>query len=133
MTKITLETNGSLDLFKGTNEAGKELNLGKGGTAVGPMESVLMAMAGCSTIDIVMILQKMKQDIKDIKVEVDGKRREEIPKIYSDINLHYILIGDVKEKKAEKAIAMSLEKYCSVSLMIQKSSNITSSFEIKSE
>ena len=128
--KITLETNNSLKNYIAKNEDGHEVYLSGDGSAAGPMQTILMAMAGCSTIDIVMILEKMRQDVKDVKVEVEGTRREEIPRVYTDIHVHYKIYGKVKEKKAEQAVALSLEKYCSVSLMIEKAAKITSSFEV---
>lgn len=131
--KVTLQTQAGLEVFEGKNEQGHTILLGGKGNAVGPMESVLIAAAGCSTIDIIMILEKMKQGVTDVKVEVQGTRREKIPRYFTDIHLHYIITGEVKEKKAEQAVNSSLEKYCSVSLMLEKAVNITSSFEVKSE
>jgi len=128
--KVKLERLNKGSHFKATNEEGHSLELSGEGNAVGPMQAVLMAAAGCSTIDIVMILEKMRQPLEDIDVEVEGTRREEIPRTYTDIHLHYILKGDLKEKKVEQAINSSLEKYCSVSLMLEKAAKITSSFEI---
>jgi len=128
--KIKLERLNKGSHFKATNEEGHSIELSGEGNAVGPMQAVLMAAAGCSTIDIVMILEKMRQPLEDIDVEVEGTRREEIPRTYTDIHLHYILKGDLKEKKVEQAINSSLEKYCSVSLMLEKAAKITSSFEI---
>jgi putative redox protein len=128
--KVTLERLNDSKHFKGITEDGHSLELSGDGNAVGPMQSVLMAAAGCSTIDIVMILEKMRQPLDDIKVEVEGTRREEIPRVYTDIHLHYICYGDLKENKVKQAIDMSLEKYCSVSLMLEKAAKITSSFEI---
>ena len=130
--KVTLERLNDSKHFKGTNEEGQSLELSGDGNAVGPMQSVLMAAAGCSTIDIVMILEKMRQPLDDIKVEVKGTRREEIPRVFTDIHMHYICYGDLKENKVKQAIDMSLEKYCSVSLMLGKAATVTSSFEIKS-
>ena len=66
--KVTLETSNSLDQYLAIDDAGHEVHLSGDGTAASPMKAVLMAVAGCSTVDIVMILQKMRQDIKDIKV-----------------------------------------------------------------
>lgn len=131
--KITLETSDSLQHYVAKNEAGHTVNLSGDGTAAGPMQTVLMAVAGCSTIDIVMILEKMRQDVKNIKVEVDGTRRDEIPRVYTKIHMHYKIYGKVKEKKAEQAVALSLEKYCSVSKMLEKAAEITGSFEIIEE
>jgi putative redox protein len=128
--KITLKSTDNLDHYSGTNEDGKELLLSGDGSAVGPMQAVLMAVAGCSTIDIVMILKKMRQKLDRIEVETEGKRREEIPRYYTNIHLHYKLYGEVKEKKAVEAIDLSIGKYCSVSKMLEKSSEITTSFEI---
>jgi len=128
--KVKLERLNKGSHFKATNEDGHSIELSGEGNAVGPMQSLLMAAAGCSTIDIVMILEKMRQPLEDINVAVEGTRREEIPRTYTDIHLHYILKGDLKEKKVEQAINSSLEKYCSVSLMLEKAAKITSSFEI---
>ncbi len=128
--KVTLERINDSKHFKGSNDEGQTLELSGDGNAVGPMQSVLMAAAGCSTIDIVMILEKMRQPLDDIKVEVEGTRREEIPRVFTDIHLHYICYGDLKENKVKQAIDMSLEKYCSVSLMLDKAAKVTSSYEI---
>jgi len=130
--KITLSTtDDTLDHYVAKNEKGHEIHLSGDGTSVGPMESLLMAAAGCSTIDIVMILEKMRQPLEDIQVEVASTRREEIPRVFTSINLHYILKGDLKEKKVKQAINSSLDKYCSVSKMLEHSVKITSSYEIK--
>ena len=128
--KVKLERLNKGSHFKAINDDGHSLELSGEGNAVGPMQSVLMAAAGCSTIDIVMILEKMRQPLEDINVEVEGTRREEIPRYFTDIHLHYILKGDLKEKKVKQAIDSSLEKYCSVSLMLEKAAKITSSYEI---
>jgi len=129
--KIKLKNTASLDHFVATNENGKEIHLSADGSAVGPMQSVLMAIAGCSTIDIVMILKKMKQELENIEVEVTADRREEVPRTFTKINLHYTLHGNLKEKKVQQAINSSLKKYCSVSKMIEKSATITSSYTMK--
>ncbi len=128
--KITLKSADNLDHFTASNEAGHSIALSGDGSATGPMQAVLMAVAGCSTIDIVMILKKMRQPIEHIEVEVNGTRREEIPRVYTDIHLHYKVYGMLKENKVKQAIDLSLEKYCSVSLMLEKAANISSSFEV---
>lgn len=128
--KIQLKSEATLDQFTASNETGHSITLGNDGKLTGPMQAVLMAAAGCSTIDIIMILQKMKQGLTNIEVEVEGKRREEIPRTFTVIHLHYKLYGSIKKNKAEQAINSSLEKYCSVSLMLEKAATITSSFEI---
>ncbi len=129
MTKVTLHTAENLEKMVCRNENGNEIVLGLK-DHVGPMQAVLMSIAGCSTIDIIMILQKMRQEVIDIKVSVDGTRAEEHPKVYTHVHVHYTLYGKIKEAKAKEAIDLSLEKYCSVSLMIAKSAEIKSSFEV---
>lgn len=96
-----------------------------------PMQMLLAAAAGCSTIDIVGILKKQKQNPDDITVEVTGDRQS--VGTYSEfkaIHMHYIFTGDVDEKKAERAIDLSVNKYCSVSKTLEKTAKITTSFEV---
>lgn len=132
-TKISLVSKpDNLQQFTASNEKGQTVSMSGDGTATGPMQMLLKAVAGCSTIDVVMILEKMRQKLQQVEVEVEGIRRDEIPRIYTKIHLHYILKGDIKETKAAQAIEMSLQKYCSVSKMIDAVAEITSSFEIKS-
>lgn len=128
---IKLEsTHGPLN-YKGTNERGQSIQLSGDQEAVSPMEAVLMAVAGCSSIDVEMILKKMRQELQKMEVEVKAERATEAPKVFTDIHIHYILHGDLKEEKVKQAIDLSMEKYCSVSIMLKKSVNITYTFEIR--
>jgi putative redox protein len=128
---VTLSTaDGNLNKFIGTNEAGIDVTIGHQGEGVSPMENVLVSLAGCSTIDIIMILQKMRQEVVKVTVDVKSKRRDDIPRTFTDIHLHFIIFGNVKTNKAEQAVASSMEKYCSVSKMLEKAATITSSFEV---
>ncbi|MCW7550049.1 OsmC family protein [Photorhabdus sp. P32] len=103
-----------------------------GDRAPSPMEMVLMAAGGCSTIDVVSILQKGRYDIRDCEVKLTSQRREEAPRLFTHINLHFIVTGkDLTDKAVERAVMLSAEKYCSVSLMLGKSVEITHSFEVK--
>ncbi|CAQ82400.1 MULTISPECIES: OsmC family protein [Photorhabdus] len=103
-----------------------------GDKAPSPMEMVLMAAGGCSTIDVVSILQKGRYDVIDCEVKLTSRRREEAPRLFTHINLHFIVTGkDLTDKAVERAVMLSAEKYCSVSLMLGKSVEITHSFEIK--
>ncbi len=130
--KVFLEsTFGDLN-FKGTNDRGQSLQLSGDKQAVSPMESVLMAAGACSSVDVEMILKKMRQDIKSITVEIDGLRADAIPAVFTKIHMHYIIVGEVKEDKAKKAVEISMEQYCSVSLMLAKSVEITHSVEVRS-
>ncbi len=129
--KVTLEsTHGNLN-FKGTNERGQSMQFSGDKHAVSPMESVLMAAAACSSIDVEMLLKKMRQEVQSIKVEVSSERVDAVPSVFSNIHLHYIISGDVKEEKAKKAVVMSIDQYCSVSMMLAKSVEITHSFEVR--
>lgn len=97
-----------------------------------PMQLMLAAAGGCSTIDIIGILEKQRQNLKEIHVEVDGDRQK--VSTYSEfktIHMHYILKGDLDPAKVEKAIELSVGKYCSVSKALEKTSKITTSFEIE--
>lgn len=122
-------THGSLN-FKGTNERGQSIQLSGNKEAVSPMESLLMAAAACSAIDVEIFLKKMRQDLMKIEVNVTGNRVDAVPAVFSDMHIHYKVFGDVKEEKAKKAVDMSVEKYCSVSIMLQKAVKITHSFEV---
>src|SRR6056297_58426 len=95
------------------------------------MQMLLAAAGGCSAIDVVGILKKQRQNPDDLKIEVTGERVN--VKEYSEfksINIHFILEGDLDEKKVARAIDLSLTKYCSVSKTLEKTAKITSSFEI---
>ncbi len=85
---------------------------------VRPMELVLMALGSCSVFDLTTILQKQRQDIQDIRVEVEGDRREEIPNIFTKIHISFYLKGDIDEIKAQKAAELAVKKYCSVHDML---------------
>ncbi len=91
-----------------------------GGQALGvrPMELVLMALASCSALDLITILKKQKQELKDFSVSVEGERREEIPTIFTKIHLTFFLSGNIEPAKAERAAELSVKKYCSVHDML---------------
>jgi putative redox protein len=106
-------------------------NLGGHGTGMRPMELLLLGLGGCTSFDVVEMLKKSRQNIVDCVVEIDGQRSESIPKIFTDIHIHYIITGsNIKEAHVKRAIELSSEKYCSASLMLGKSANITHDYEI---
>lgn len=127
--KVQISSQGNL-LFDGNNERGQQLTFSGNKEAVSPMESVLMAASACSAIDVEILLQKMRQPYTRIEVETEGVRADTIPAVFQKIHLHYKIYGDVKTDKAEKAVSMSLEKYCSVSLMLSASVQISHSVEV---
>lgn len=129
--KVFLESTFGDMNFKGTNERGQSLQFSGNKEAVSPMESVLMAAAACSAIDVEMLLKKMRQEYIAVRVEIEGTRADAVPAVFTKIHLHYIVTGDVKPEKAEKAVAMSMDQYCSVSVMLKHSVDITYSVEVR--
>lgn len=117
--------------FKGTNERGQSMQFSGNKEAVSPMESVLMAAAACSSIDVEMILKKMRQEFISVLVEVEGTRADAVPAVFTKIHMHFIVNGDIKLEKAQKAVDMSMEQYCSVSIMLAKAAEITHSVEVR--
>lgn len=104
-----------------------------GGRNLGPrpMEMLILGMGACSTYDVVSILKKSRQEITDCEIKITSQRADSDPKVFTDIQLHFIVSGkDLKEKQVERAIKLSAEKYCSASIMLGKTANITHDFEI---
>lgn len=99
---------------------------------VRPMELMLMSVGSCSAVDIVMILKKARQPIDGCEVEVSGTRAETDPKVFTRIHLHFIVSGiGLAESHVKRAVALSAEKYCSASIMLQKAAEITHDYEIR--
>lgn len=136
--KITLNQIGQAAHFNCTTESGHTLELnsplqdGEQKQAPSPMEALLMACAGCTSVDIVLIMQKMKQEMTNLQVEVDGQREKIADaKPFRKINLHYIYYGQVEQAKAERATKLSVEKYCSVLESLHPDVEINYSVEIR--
>lgn len=101
--------------FDATPEIGGE------GLGVRPMQALLMSIGGCSAIDIIMILQKQKQEITDFKIDIDGQREKgKEPALWENAHVIYKLEGTIDAEKAKRACALSMEKYCSVSKTLEK-------------
>jgi putative redox protein len=96
-----------------------------------PMEMILMGLGGCSAIDIVLILQKQRQVIEDMTISIDAERvPNETPSVFKTIHVHYNFKGDLQIEKVARAIELSMEKYCSVTAILNKTAVITHSFSI---
>ena len=109
----------------GPPEIGGE-NLG-----VRPMEMLLLGVAGCTMIDVVSTLKKMRQDLTQCETKVNAERANDHPKVFTDIHIQFVIKGkDLDQIKVEKAITLSAEKYCSASIMLGKTASITHDFEI---
>ena len=120
--------------FVGKTDTGKTLEM-DGDTqsnTVSPMESVLLAVGACSSIDVVDILKKSRQQISNCVCELSAERAEDAPRVFTTIHAHYIVKGDkVSEKHVARAVQLSAEKYCSVMLMLENTVAITTSFVIQ--
>ena len=104
---------------------------GSEGAAPSPMAMVLMSVGGCSSVDVVSILKKTKQDFSSVDVQLTAERAETAPRVFTKINLHFVVTGkNVSEKHLERAVSLSAEKYCSVALMLDKTVEITHSHEV---
>ena len=131
--KITLNRLNDDYLFECINQAGNKILLDNtsqpNAQGVSPMESVLMAVAGCSGIDMVSILKKQRQEITAFSAEVEGERVQvDEAKPFKSITVKFFLKGDIDPKKALKAAELSFEKYCSVSKTIEP--NVTVDYEV---
>jgi putative redox protein len=132
LIEITANWKGELT-FVGQNSAGGTIPMGpfEGKVGIGPMQLLLVAIAGCTGEDIVSILQKKRVKLTDMQIKVRGERADDYPKIWTHIHIIYSIWGDdVKPKDVEQAIELSENKYCSVGLMLGKSSRITSEYHI---
>ena len=97
-----------------------------------PMELLLMGLAGCTAIDVILILQKQKQVITDFRLKVDGMREKgATPAPFKKIHITYLLTGDLNADKVKRAIDLSMDKYCSATAQLRPSAEITYSFEIQ--
>lgn len=96
-----------------------------------PMQLLLAAMGGCSAIDLIGILRKQREPLNDLKITVTGEREQGVvPALYTAVHAHFKLFGDINEEKAERAVMLSVDKYCSVAKTLEKSAVVTHSFEI---
>ncbi len=106
--------------------------LGGRNLGVRPMEMLLLGLGGCSSFDVVLILQKSKQQVIDCEVEIEAERADKEPKVFTRIHLHFIVTGrELVEEKVARAIKLSAEKYCSASIMLAKTAEVTHDFEVR--
>ena len=99
-----------------------------------PMELLLQGLGGCTVFDVLLILKKARQLVTDCVVEIDAQRAETEPKVFTKIHIHFIVTGkDLSEKQVQRAIQLSADKYCSASIMLGKTAEITHDYEIRNE
>lgn len=124
--------------FMGESETGHALIMDgapeNGGRNIGmrPMETLLIGMGGCTSFDVVTILKKARQPVVDCVAEISAERADEVPKVFTKIHVHFVIFGDdMNEKQVARAVSLSAEKYCSASIMLSQSVEITHDYEIK--
>lgn len=98
---------------------------------VKPSDLLLMAAGACSAYDIVEILKKQRQNLRDLEIRCSGEQEADPPYTFRKIHLHYIIYGDVDEEKLKRAIELSENKYCSVLSTLKPTVNVTSDYEIR--
>ncbi len=130
--KITLQRVNQAVRFEGVNSAGNTVivegspEIGGEGQGMRPMELLLVSLASCSSMDVVSILKKMRQPLEDLRVEVEGQRAtDQVPAVFTKIHLRFVLKGDLRPDRVEEAIRLSVDKYCSVGRMLDKTAEIT--------
>lgn len=136
--KATIDWTGDAS-FKATSGSGHSVQLDgppdHGGKDLGPrpMEMVLMGLGGCSSFDVMSILQKSRQDVTNCHCELDAERADAVPAVFTKIHLHFIVTGrNLKENLVKRAVSLSAEKYCSASIMLEKGGvDITHDYEIR--
>ena len=124
--------------FVGESETGHAIVMDgapeSGGRNLGmrPMELLLLGMGGCTSFDVVTILRKARQKVTDCYVELHAERADTVPKVFTKIHAHFVVEGHgLASVQVERAIKLSAEKYCSASLMLGKTAEITHDFEIR--
>lgn len=124
---------GDGDAFIGQNQAGGKVQIGtvEGKPGIGPMEMLLLGVAGCTGMDITSILRKQRQLLEDFQVVVRGLRATTYPMVYTEIEVVYLLWGEaINTKFVDQAIQLSEEKYCSASIMMRASAKFSSSYRV---
>jgi putative redox protein len=118
--------------FIGTGSKGQGIVIdGNKECGPSPMELMLLSAGSCACIDLVIILEKARQKVVDVWVDIGGDRREEMPHYFTDIEMHFVVKGmDVKEQYVKRAISLAMSKYCSASAQLAALAEIKTSYEI---
>lgn len=137
--KATIDWTGNAS-FKATSGSGHSVQMDgppdHGGENLGPrpMEMLLMGLGGCSSFDVMSILQKSRQEVTDCRAELKAERADAVPSVFTRIHLHFVVTGHgLKENLVKRAVSLSAEKYCSASIMLEQAGvEISHSYEIQS-
>lgn len=137
MSKVTLHRVDNDFHLEATNAVGSKLHMdgnpeiGGHNLAFRPLEAMIASLGGCSSMDVIMILKKQKQQIDSYDVEIEYERDHNLePALITRIHITFIVKGKVDEDKLKKAIELSLDKYCTVSKMLEKTAKITYSYKL---
>jgi len=133
--EVNAEWVGESLTFIGRNQQGGTVQMGDldGKPGIPPMELLLVSVAGCTGMDVVHILRNKKRlPVRDVKVTVRGRRREEYPQIYVEVHLHYQIVADepISTKDVEQAINLSQDKYCSASAILKAVADLTYDYSL---
>lgn len=135
---IELEKKNNAYHFEAVNESGIKIQLDAspaiGGENKGarPMELLIMGLGGCSGIDIINILKKQRIEVGEMRIKIEAEREPDaVPSLFKNIHINFIFKGDLDKSKVERAINLSLEKYCSVAKTLEKTAEITYSMTIE--
>ena len=132
MSFVAQTGSGHTLVMDGAPDAAKPDN-GGANLAPRPMETVLAGTGGCTAYDVVLILKRGRQDVRGCSVKLSAERAEVDPKVFTRINMHFVVTGKgLTSSAVERAIAMSHDKYCSATIMLGKTADITTSFELVS-
>ena len=132
MSFVAQTGSGHTLVMDGTPDAAKPDN-GGANLAPRPMETVLAGAGGCTAYDVVLILKRGRQDVRGCSVKLSAERAEVDPKVFTRINMHFVVTGKgLTSSAVERAIAMSHDKYCSATIMLGKTADISTSFELVS-
>ncbi len=120
---------GHVLVMDGAPDAAKPENGGQN-LAPRPMETFLAGAGGCTAYDVVLILKRGRHDVKSCSVKLESERAPTDPKVFTKIHMHFTVRGDIPPSAVERAVAMSHDKYCSATIMLGKTADITTSFEV---
>ena len=130
MSFVAQTGSGHTLVMDGAPDAAKPDN-GGANLAPRPMETVLAGAGGCTAYDVVLILKRGRQDVRGCSVKLSAERAEVDPKVFTRINMHFVVTGKgLTSSAVERAIAMSHDKYCSATIMLGKTADVTTSFEL---
>lgn len=124
--------------LRATNEEGNSVetdgaeSIGGSNKGMRPMQMLLASLGSCSSIDVIQFLKKQRQPLEDIQVTLTGVREPDVtPSLFTEVHVHFALFGDLETSKVERAVSLSMEKYCSVARILEKTAKITWDYTIQ--